>query len=68
MKKIMYLLTNIPYGNKQPCGYCYDNGYYIYQVIRDDDKIYSERLFKNVETALEVLLTLRKEEECQLIH
>ena len=68
MIKTMYLLTNIPYGKKEPCAYCITNGYYVYQVKRDDCKVYGERLFDKAEDALEVLLKLRKESKCRSIH
>ena len=47
----MYLLTNIPYGNKEPCAYCINNGYYVYQVKRNNDRVYNEKLFDKAEDA-----------------
>lgn len=62
MKRMMYLLSDRPYGKNKPCGYCYDNGYYIYQVYRDDEHVYNEKLFTSPEKAIDVLLKLKKEE------
>lgn len=62
MKRMMYLVTDRPYGKEKPLAYCYDNGYYVYQVYRDDEKIYNELLFDRAFTALEMLLRINKAE------
>ena len=68
MKKRMYMLCDRPYGKLIPCAYCYDNGYYVYQVVRDDEKFYNEKLFKTAEEAVDVLYKLKRNPKCQLIN
>lgn len=68
MIKTMYLLSDRPYGKNKCCAYCFDNGYYIYQVKRDSEKVYNELLFNSPEKAIDALLRIRKENGCQLIH
>lgn len=61
MKKMMYLVTDRPYGKDKPVAYCYDNGHYVYQVYRDDNTYYNELLFDRAFTALEMLLRIKPE-------
>lgn len=69
MRRMMYLLTDRPYGKDEPIGYSYDNGYYIYQVYRDDERVYNELLFERVGTALEMLLRMKPvESDNRILH
>lgn len=65
----MYLLSDRPYGKSIPCAYCYNNGYYVYQVYREEkERNYDSKLFDKPEEVVEVLSKLRKGAECQLIN
>lgn len=64
----MYLLSDRPYGTLIPCAYCYNNGYYVYQVYRDDEHIYNEKLFNTAAEVIEVLNKLKKELKWQSIN
>ena len=69
MKKRMYLLTDRPYGKCVPCAYCYNNGYYVYQVYREEkERYYDDKLFEKPEEVVEVLSRLRKDSGCQSIN
>lgn len=60
MKKLMYLLTDRPYGNAKPCAYCFSNGYYVYQVYRENERSCDEKLFVTAKEAVDTLVRIKK--------
>lgn len=71
--KVMYFLSDDVLKDKTPIGYYLNNRYYIYMTYvsyKDDEKIYKEKLFDNVDDLLNVLVKLceRRADKCQLIN